>query len=279
LFPKIFAVVLFWLLCLSCEPSKFQKESEDYIEKISNALSDWHSNDTPKVFLQSQVILGGVSKVLQHYNVQRIVQSGWSYKDEQSSDILLHSILIDSDIERSALCHWFTVEKQAQPVCTENSIHIIQLLSENPNWLDFKSQLSRLRKHQVTLKTYLSDLMKIDKDERLYFFPKKYLRSLTNCFEVSYVGDTNRYFHCHPAEVNASFSSLQDYMNSNGVLVEDSQTLIDLKKNSLYLQWRSLQSNPGGEAVTCGDYIIGAMYYSDKQAYESKLAEIYEKCI
>ena len=272
--------IAIWLAfgCAVCSPSPYQLEANATIKSLSASLPDWESEDTPRVFLPEQVILGGLSKVLKHFNIDKIIQSGWSHKSEKQSDILLHSIYIDSELQRSALCQWFTVEKKAEPVCTKDAVHIIQLLAEKPNWLDFKEKLNRLSQPQVSILASLPDSFGSDELENAFYFPKAYLQTLENCFEVSYRENKNRYFNCKPAEVKAAFSGLQKYMESKRVLSKNTKPNVRLKPDSLYLQWRPLQSNPGGEAVICGDHIIGVLWYAEEKANQGRLSDIYEKC-
>ena len=223
--------IAIWLAfgCAFCSPSPYQLEANATIKRLSASLPDWESKDTPRVFLPDQVILGGLSKVLKHFNIDKIIQSGWSHKSEKQSDILLHSLYIDSELQRSALCQWFMVEKKAEPVCTSDAVHIIQLLAEKPNWLDFKEKLSRLSQAQVSIVASLPSSLVSDEIERVFYYPKAYLQTLEHCFEVTYRENKNRYFDCKPSQVKPAFSGLQKYMESKRVLLKNAKPNVLLK--------------------------------------------------
>lgn len=278
MYRKSFITIWLSFGCAFCSPTPLQLEANSIIEKLSESVPDWKSEDTPRVFLSEQVILGGLSKVLKHYNIDKIIQSGWSHKSEKQSDILLHSIFVSSELQRSSLCHWFMVEKKAEPICTGDAVHIIQLLAEKPNWLDFKEKLNRLSQAQINIRDYLPGSLASDEIESVIYFPKAYLQTLENCFQVSYRENENRYFTCKPLQVEPAFSGLQKYMESKGVLFKNVEPNIHLKPASLYFRWGPLQSNPGGEAITCGDHIIGALWYSRLKIKKDRLLDIYEKC-
>ena len=278
MYPRNFITIWLAFGCAFCSPSPYQLEANAIIKRLSASLPDWESEDTPRVFLPEQVILGGLSKVFKHFSINKIIQSGWSHKSEEQSDILLHSIYIDSELQRSAICQWFTVEKKAEPVCTRDAVHIIQLLAEKPNWLDFKEKLNRLSQSQVSILASLPSSLVSDEIENAFYFPKAYMQTLENCFEVSYRENKNRYFDCKPSAVKPAFSGLQKYMESKRVLSKNTKPSVRLKPDSFYLQWGPLHSNPGGEAVICGDHIIGILWYAEVKADQGRLSDIYEKC-
>lgn len=278
MYPRNFITIWLAFGCAFCSPSPLQLEASATIKRLSASLPDWESEDTPRVFLPEQVILGGLSKVLKHFNIDKIIQSGWRYKSENQSDILLHSIYIGSKLQRSALCQWFTVEKKAEPVCTSDAVHIIQLLAEKPNWLDFKEKLNRLSQAQANIVDYLPDSLVSDEIARVFYYPNAYLQTLEHCFEVSYRENKNRYFDCKPSQVKPAFSGLQKYMESKRVLLKNAKPNVRLKPDSLYFQWGPLQSNPGGEVVICGDHIIGVLWYAEVKDNQGRFSKIYEKC-